>query len=123
MTGRRDGIFRATAASYLLRDGPAVPESRSTSSSTWMLEGSNEPPLPVFVGNLNGHHPFKATDPTLITLQHAGITPDEYLNILKHDPLVKHDPDHPTVDEIISSANMPDRYLLVRKVIYGAPLE
>jgi hypothetical protein len=47
-----------------------------------MLEGSNKPPLAVFVGNLNGDVPFQLTNPTLIALQNAGITTDEYQNIL-----------------------------------------
>lgn len=118
----KDGIDHDYDEIYLWLS-PKVDLALSTSSSTWMLEGSRQPPLPVFVGNLNGHHPFKEDDRTLITLRRAGITPDEYLNILKHDPLVKHDPDHPIVDEIMSPATMPDRYLLVRKFIYKAPLE
>jgi hypothetical protein len=117
----KDGIDHDYDEIYLWLS-PKIDLALSTSSSTWMLEGSNEPPLPVFVGNLNGHYPFKPNDPTLIALQHAGITPDEYQNILKHDPLVKHDPDHPLVDQIVSPGTLPDRYSFVAGFIYKAPL-
>lgn len=81
----QDGINHDEDAIYLLLK-PQLNLSLSSSAASWAFGDNSQSPIQyVFVGELDGHYPWRAG--VLAELNSAGITASDYSNILASDPL------------------------------------
>jgi hypothetical protein len=81
----QDGIQHDEDAIYLLLK-PTISVSLSSSAAAWTFGDNSQSPIQyVFVGELNGHFPWRAG--VLQQLNAAGVTASDYATILASDPL------------------------------------
>lgn len=85
----QDGINHDEDAIYLLLQ-PTIDFAVAPSSASWILENTTSPIQVVYVGWLNGHSQMPSSIAS--ALASAGITAEDYPEILSRDPLASSSP-------------------------------